>query len=134
MTTTEALVIGGGLLLGYWIVSVFVPSLFERSSDQAEESAATGSDTADDARSHYENRGGETDDSRSAGGDGRSPRWFEVLEVAESASREQIVAAYKLQISQYHPDKVAQMGPDIRRLAEAKSKAINAAYDEALRS
>ena len=36
-------------------------------------------------------------------------------------------------LSQYHPDKVARMGIDIRRLAELRSKDINAAYDEAIR-
>ena len=46
----------------------------------------------------------------------------------------EIERAYKVKISQYHPDKVAQMGIEIRELAEAKSKEINAAYDYATRS
>ena len=32
-------------------------------------------------------------------------------------------------ISQYHPDKVAQMGEEIRAVANAKSREINAAYE-----
>lgn len=61
-------------------------------------------------------------------------RWFLILEVSQSATRAEIERAYKVKISQYHPDKVAQMGIEIRELAEAKSKEINAAYDYALRS
>jgi DnaJ like chaperone protein len=36
-------------------------------------------------------------------------------------------------MAEYHPDKVAQLGEELRILAEAKSKEINAAYSEALR-
>jgi preprotein translocase subunit Sec63 len=31
-------------------------------------------------------------------------------------------------MAEYHPDKVATLGADLRDLAEAKSKAITAAY------
>jgi DnaJ-domain-containing protein 1 len=61
-------------------------------------------------------------------------RWFLILDVPQGASREEVERAYKVKISQYHPDKVAQMGIEIRELAEAKSKEINAAYDFATRS
>lgn len=60
--------------------------------------------------------------------------WYVVLDVDRSASRAQITAAYRARISQYHPDKVARMGPEIRALAEKKSAEINAAYDSALKS
>ena len=59
--------------------------------------------------------------------------WYRILGVREAATREEITAAYKKLISQYHPDKVAQMGVEIRALAEAKSKQINAAYDLGMR-
>jgi DnaJ like chaperone protein len=59
--------------------------------------------------------------------------WYRILGVRENATREEIAAAYKKMISQYHPDKVAQMGPDIRAVAEAKTKQINAAYELAMR-
>ena len=39
--------------------------------------------------------------------------------------------AYRARMSEYHPDKVASLGPDIRALAEQKAKEINAAYAEA---
>ena len=60
--------------------------------------------------------------------------WYVVLDVDRSASRAQITAAYRARISQYHPDKVARMGPEIRALAEKKSAEINTAYETALRS
>ena len=59
--------------------------------------------------------------------------WYVVLDVDRSASRAEITAAYRSRISQYHPDKVARMGPEIRALAERKSAEINAAYETALR-
>ena len=68
-----------------------------------------------------------------AADDAPGPRWFEVLGVAESAGREELERAYRFNIGQYHPDKVARLGEDIRRLAEERSKAINAAYDEGMR-
>jgi DnaJ-domain-containing protein 1 len=60
--------------------------------------------------------------------------WYVVLDVDRSASRAEITAAYRTRISQYHPDKVARMGPEIRALAESKSAEINAAYKVAIES
>jgi len=59
--------------------------------------------------------------------------WYRILDVPEGAGKEQIAAAYKRKIAQYHPDKVAQMGSEIRDVADAKSKQINAAYDLGMR-
>ena len=61
------------------------------------------------------------------------PQWYEVLGVGVFATREEITAAYKRRISEYHPDKVARLGDEIREVAERKSKQINAAYDEAMK-
>lgn len=35
-------------------------------------------------------------------------------------------------MSQYHPDKVASLGPELRDLCERKTKEINTAYDQAI--
>jgi DnaJ-domain-containing protein 1 len=64
--------------------------------------------------------------------DGRM-EWFEVLGIAETASREEIADAYHRQISLYHPDKVSQLGPEMRAAAEAKAREINAAFAAANR-
>ena len=57
--------------------------------------------------------------------------WWSVLGVSRSASEEDIKAAYRSLMHQYHPDKVAALGPELRELAERKSTEINAAYEEA---
>lgn len=61
----------------------------------------------------------------------RQPPWHEVLGVSPDATQEQIVSAYRARMSEYHPDKAANLGPDIRALAEQRAKEINAAYAEA---
>jgi DnaJ-domain-containing protein 1 len=60
----------------------------------------------------------------------RQPNAFEVLEVPETASMEEIEQAYRKKISDYHPDKVANAAPELKALAERRAREINAAYDE----
>ena len=61
-----------------------------------------------------------------------SKSWFEVLEVSSLATPEEIRTAYKSQMSQYHPDKVASLGKELRLLAERKAKEIDKAYRDGL--
>jgi preprotein translocase subunit Sec63 len=58
------------------------------------------------------------------------PNAFEVLDVPENASMEDIEQAYRKKISDYHPDKVANAAPELKALAELRAREINAAYDE----
>ena len=58
----------------------------------------------------------------------RSP--YEVLEVRPGASREEVTAAYRRLVQQYHPDRVANLAPEFRELAEQRMKEINAAYEQ----
>ena len=60
--------------------------------------------------------------------------WNEVLEVDSSASLEEVKTAYKRKMSQYHPDKVASLGPEFTPIAERKTKQINSAYEEAVKT
>ena len=53
---------------------------------------------------------------------------FRILGVEGSPDQLQIRKAYKEKMSQYHPDKVSQLGVEIRDLADRKSKQINKAY------
>lgn len=55
---------------------------------------------------------------------------YEVLEVDSQASDDDIEAAYRRQIAQYHPDKVAGSAKEIRDLADKRASEINAAYDQ----
>jgi DnaJ-domain-containing protein 1 len=62
------------------------------------------------------------------------PNWATVLGVSADASVDAIRQAYQHRIAEYHPDKVAALGAELRELAERKSKEINLAYDEACRA
>ena len=52
----------------------------------------------------------------------------EVLGVEPGAPAAEIKAAYQALVRQYHPDRVADLGAELRDLAERKTKQINAAY------
>jgi DnaJ-domain-containing protein 1 len=52
-----------------------------------------------------------------------------VLQLTRPFTFEQLRAAYRQRMSQYHPDKVSSLGPELRELAESKSKEINQAFD-----
>jgi DnaJ-domain-containing protein 1 len=58
--------------------------------------------------------------------------WFAILGLSESAKIDEIRNAYKTSIKQNHPDRVHDMSPALRRLAESETKMINAAYRQAL--
>ena len=51
-----------------------------------------------------------------------------VLGLEGEISREQIKKRYRDLVSQYHPDKVAHLGPKLVLAAEEEMKAINASY------
>ena len=61
-----------------------------------------------------------------------SQHWTQVLELAPTASVEEIREAYRRMIGQYHPDKVASLGRELQELAESKSRDIALAYQAAL--
>jgi hypothetical protein len=52
------------------------------------------------------------------------------LGVAKGASAEEISAAYKYLARTHHPDKVANLEPEVREYSEQRMKEINAAYAE----
>jgi membrane protein involved in colicin uptake len=58
--------------------------------------------------------------------------WWRVLEVAPSASKEEIVRSYRRKIQQCHPDRVAGLAPEFLQLGEEHTKALNAAYAQAM--
>ncbi len=55
---------------------------------------------------------------------------YEVLGIPHSASSEAIQAAYRAQMQQYHPDKVAHLGEDLQKLATEKTQQIQRAYKQ----
>ena len=62
----------------------------------------------------------------------QSGNWHQVLNVSAGSSIDDIRQAYKKLMSQYHPDKVASLGKELRDLAEKKTKAITLAYRQAM--
>jgi preprotein translocase subunit Sec63 len=61
--------------------------------------------------------------------DSELDRAYRTLAIDQTASSEAIDQAYRRQMAQYHPDKVAGAAEEIRQLAEERASAINAAYD-----
>lgn len=55
---------------------------------------------------------------------------YEVLDVDPKADLSQIKKAYYARLAQYHPDKVAHLGPELQKLAEVKTREINQAYQQ----
>jgi len=53
---------------------------------------------------------------------------YQVLGAAESDSESNIKKKYKQMVLQYHPDRVAHLGPELRELAAKKTREINAAF------
>jgi hypothetical protein len=69
---------------------------------------------------------------RLEGADEQEADWRSVLQVSQSATAEEIRTAYRLLIKQCHPDRVHGMSEEFRRLAEAETKRLNFAYQQAL--
>src|SRR3546814_13588011 len=115
MTVSEFRASVSGLSIVYWLVAVFIPKARRPRKEDAEAAA-------------------ERDE---APGWGRPPEqpaaWHETLGVDGDASHEEIVAAYRRLIAQYHPARVATMAPQFRELAEKRTASINAAYADAIR-
>ena len=56
-------------------------------------------------------------------------RAFEDLEMLPTEDRDTVRAGYRRLIAQYHPDKVAHLGVELRRVAEAQTKRLIAAFN-----
>lgn len=55
---------------------------------------------------------------------------YEILGVPSSASGEEIRAAYKARMTEYHPDKVAHLGEELQEVAHRKAQEIQQAYQQ----
>lgn len=130
MTVTQIVIIVIGLFVGYRLVSYMLSPGTGDQGTRAKPASDRPKGGGD--RRWYGDESAWSDASAATAPDA-APTWYQTLEVAESASVDQIERAYRVQISRYHPDKVANLGADLRELAEARSKEINAAYDTAMR-
>jgi len=59
---------------------------------------------------------------------GGTNRFYEILGIKPNDDVETIKKAYRDLAVKYHPDKVANLGPEFQKLAEEKFKSINDAY------
>lgn len=119
MTTTQIVVIVGGLVLGY----AFVGAMFGKPRQSGDKPAPNANPNWSEAA-----------ESRHRAEPPPSPAsWREVLGVGRDASLDDVRLAYRRLIAQYHPDKTSQLGAELRQLAEQKTVAINDAYSRALR-
>jgi len=59
---------------------------------------------------------------------GNTDQAYNILNVNSKDDTEVIKKAYRDLANKYHPDKVANLGPEIQKLAEEKFKSINDAY------
>ena len=55
---------------------------------------------------------------------------YQILGIDSSASGEEIQAAYKARMHEYHPDKVTHLGEELQRVAHRKAVEIQQAYEQ----
>ncbi|MCX6249125.1 MAG: TerB family tellurite resistance protein [Bacteroidetes bacterium] len=55
---------------------------------------------------------------------------YSILEIIPDATDDEVKKAYRRLAVQYHPDKVAHLGEDIKKSATEKFQKLNAAYEE----
>ena len=61
----------------------------------------------------------------------KDPGWaYRVLEINPEATNEEVKKAYREMAKKHHPDKMANLGDDIKRSATEKFQKINSAYEE----
>jgi DnaJ-domain-containing protein 1 len=108
----------------------------ERQAQKEREYARQREREREEARRRKQEEDASKEQRRSSGQGQRQSRpphrpWHEVLGVAASASQDEIRKAYIQLLKQYHPDKVFDLGEDLKNLATKKTAEINQAYAEA---
>ncbi len=111
MNVTDIVIILACLFAGYWVVS----KLFGGKASH------TGAGQTNSYHASNENP------------DDLAQTWHKILEVPAIATPQEIKQSYKTLMSQYHPDKVASLGDEIRAVAERKSKELTRAYRYAMK-
>ncbi|MBM4244758.1 MAG: DUF1232 domain-containing protein [Deltaproteobacteria bacterium] len=74
--------------------------------------------------------GASRDESTAASGDEAPADPYAVLGVHRGATRDEIRDAYRAQMKLYHPDRVADLGPELQQVAHRKAIEIQRAFEE----
>ena len=124
MTRAEIVVIVIGLIAGYWVISRLL------SATQIRLDPGSAGDGADSSE-----RPGNDHTRHAYGGEAREidsqwirAHWHDVLGVRSTATMDQIKAAYRAKITQYHPDRTEGLGPELRSIALRKTQELDIAY------
>lgn len=128
MSGTELLIIILGLCIGYWVVAKLVGNDKVKPKQQRSQSRPESEARRHQEQADREDRDRQQNQAKEPG----TSTWHEVLKVSPNAGTQEIRRAYKSLMSQYHPDKVASLGPELKELCERKTKEINTAYDQAM--
>ena len=99
MSTTEILITLAGLYFGYWIVSKLIMG-----KPKAQPAPEYQSAPPPEKKRNQENA---------------ESAWYEILNVPPDATAAEIRHSYRTLISQYHPDKVANLGDELKILLAA---------------
>lgn len=73
-------------------------------------------------------RSNQQQQSRTRVGEKSDAEYLAIFGLSPGATNDQIREAYKKMISQYHPDRVANLGKELQELATKKTKDITEAY------
>jgi len=119
MNAAVIVVVVLGLLVGYWVVSLLLNPKTPPAMPEPSEPAVADAGPAASRDQALPPTSGSS--------------WNETLGVSPSATPDEIRSAYHALSGQYHPDKVAALGVELRALAESKTEEIGAAYREGMR-
>ncbi len=127
MTVIGALGGAAYVALEWWGSGRRQASAQDNTRRKTEEAAARARKAADEeAGRWHRTREDEQTKSRS----GHRP-WWDILGVSPHASVEEINQRYRQLVMQYHPDRVAGLGPELIEVAERQTRLINAALAQA---
>jgi len=123
MTEQQLLLLGFLFVVGFVVVYAVFSGIEHHRTNTTDRKESTSSQDHERAESKAE------EPEQDAHYQERKVPWYEVLGVEENAPLKVIQQAYRSQISQYHPDKIAGMAEELRKLANLRTVEINEAYE-----
>lgn len=114
-------------------------SQFSKVYSRGKESSRSDSDTNSTSGSKQDSSRGDSQGATQKHGEKNEEREkkqspHEILGISPGASREEIMAAYRRGVKQYHPDRVDHLGKEFKELANRKFIEIKDAYNTLMKS